>query len=155
MKWQSIHFRLTVWYSVALSITLVLFALAVWFSLGHSFQRDADIVLTERIRSVAVFLRNEVIKPNVDLTEELGEYAQAFPNDTFIEVRRSGKPFLFRSKQLFPWANLPHSTDQFRWQGSRFRVLRQTMLIEGAAWQITFAISLDNADATLKRLRLC
>lgn len=155
--WGSVRFRLTVWYSLALAAALLLFAVAIWLSMWHSLQRDLDGTLSERMRSIESFLRDELNEPAVNLAKELDEYAHAFPYGTYVQVKPDAENVAaFTSKATFPWSETASWTEpkgKLRWRGRFYRVLTNDVVAGGRRWHISFAISLENIDAILSRLR--
>jgi two-component system, OmpR family, heavy metal sensor histidine kinase CusS len=152
---QSIRFRLTAWYALTLAVGLGLFALAIWFLMWRSLMQDADGMLLDRVASVEAFLNAELKIPQVQLTEELGEYAQAFPPNSYMLIQKPGGLPLFRSPAKFPW---PVQTDgrrrRMRWGGHAYRLMTKPIWVLGQPWTVSLAAPLDAAEQLLQRLRL-
>jgi two-component system, OmpR family, heavy metal sensor histidine kinase CusS len=136
---KSIRFRLAVWYALALAAGLGLFALATWVSMRHSLLKDVDTTLLERAQSLHSFVNAEMAEKNVQLTEELEEYSRGFPQSAWFELKDDAGRVVFRSNAERP---------------RRYRVLNQTLEVNGHQWQIEIAESLESVEKTLQQLRL-
>ncbi len=157
MRQRSIRWRLTLWYSLALTAGLTLFALATWFSMGYSLMADADASLRERAQSLESFANAEIGDAKEGLPEELDEYSHAFPQGTYAQVKNDTGSVVFTSNAAFPWqtevqANRTWAT--VHWNSHPYRMLLRTIRVNGRPWQVAILESLQPVDAILRRLRL-
>ncbi len=155
MALQSIRYRLTVWYALALTTGLSLFAAGIWFSMGQSLKRDIDRSLNERMLSIQLFLQAELKEQAHDVREELQEYAQALPGNTYLRVTAPDGSTVFVSKADLPW---PSPTGQrvadLRTPGHSYRTLARELNLQTGKWHVTFATALDDVDSLLGKLRV-
>ncbi len=158
VRTESVRFRLTVWYSLALAAGLACFACAIWLSMKHSLEGDLDRMLAGRARSVQTFLRQELADPKVDLREELDEYSHAFSPGTYLEVldvSRGVVVFLSDPGFLRTAAEVSGpGSHTLQWHGSGLHVLSETFTAGGHRWRIVMAASLESINSLLDRLRL-
>ncbi len=157
MRPTSIQLRLTLWYSLALTAGLSLFALATWFSMRHSLMADMDATLMARAQSLESFADAEIRDAKDPLPEELDEYSHAFPPDTYVQVKNETGSVVFTSKTAFPWhtsteANRPSAT--VLWNRRPYRLLLRTIRVNGQPWQVAISESLQPVDEILRRLRV-
>jgi two-component system, OmpR family, heavy metal sensor histidine kinase CusS len=156
MQWKSIRVRLAIWYSGALAAALLIFGCLLWLSMWHSLRTDVNRTLTERMRGISLFLREELKDPNVDLPRELAEYSQGLPTDTFVHVDGVGGLVSYSSYVGFPWSSILNPEKSARtlfWQKKNYAVLTNNVTIQESAWHISLAVSLENVEEILRRLR--
>ncbi len=90
MRYRSIRFRLTVWYTAVLAAGLVLFSVLVWVSLRHQLMADIERELEGRANRLENYFRAESAKPGVDLPDELEEFCQALSPDSYVILHGAG-----------------------------------------------------------------
>ncbi len=157
MNRTSIRWRLTLWYSLALTAGLGLFALATWLSMRHSLMSDLDLALMDRAQSVESFADAEIRDPKVALPEELDEYSHAFPQGTYVQVKNDVGAVVFTSNALFPWqtsTNAGRISTTVQWKNDRYRLLLRTIQVSGRNWQVAISESVQPIQETLSRLRM-
>ena len=154
MNHRSIRFRLTVWYTLALTTTLVLFAAAVGLSMWRSLIRDVDHVLKDRVQSVESFLTGELKEPAVHLDEELGEYAHAFPANSQMNVLDEHGAVVFTSNSQFPWPAYAADSLRLRWREQDYQFLAASIFPNGRRWTVFLAEPLDSIEHLQTRLWL-
>lgn len=142
MKQRSIRFRLTVWYTMALAIALVLFAAAVWVAMRQSLVAGLDQTLQQRVLNTTTFIAAELAE-HAALPEELSEFSHAFPAGTYLQVRDRTGRLVFTSDS---------SSEGLPVRG--YRKLEQTVEIGGVAWRISLAASMSEIERQLSLLRL-
>lgn len=154
---RSLRFRLTVWYSLVLAASLVLFAVAIWASMRHSLLRDLDRALVDEANNTGGFVENELREPSVNLSEELAEYSRALPDGTYLEVLDQNGRTVYNSHSSFSWpAPGSSSLGQYRlkWNHSNYQLLSRTFMAEGQQWQVMVAVSLRPIERLSNRLGL-
>ena len=153
---RSIRFRLTCWYSVALTAGLALFGAAIWLSMRHSLLTEVDRTLADRTHKLGVLLNHELAAdPAGDLREELDEYSRVLPAGVLLQIRDSLGSVYFTSVADFPFPGSvgPDSTyTNVTWQDHRYRVLTEKILLDGEPFQLGIAISLETIEGLLNRL---
>lgn len=155
MKGRSIRFRLTVWYSIALVASLAAFAAALYLSLWQIFERDVRHSLSGHIKSVESFIAEELNDASVRLPEELAEYSQALPDDTYMQVLSERGSVVFTSRPEFPWPQVG-TTENVRtrilWHSHPYSAQSQTIRVRAGRWRVAFAVPLSENEALLRRL---
>src|SRR5580692_2100850 len=95
MRTGSIRFRLTAWYALILTAGLGLFGGLVWLSLRQQLIGDVDRDLAGRASRFEGYFRAESAEgAGAALRDELEEFCQALPPDSYIDLRGNG--FTFR-----------------------------------------------------------
>ena len=88
MRTRSIRFRLTAWYALILTAGLGLFGGLVWLSLRHQLLGDVDKDIEGRANRFESYFRAESAEvAGTALSDELEEFCQALPPDSYIHVR--------------------------------------------------------------------
>jgi heavy metal sensor kinase len=157
MSSHSIRFRLTIWYALALTIGLLLFATAIWISTWHTLRGDIDQALLENLSSMQGFLSSELKDPNVALKEELAEYSNALPQGRYVQIAALRGTEVFTTRVDFPWPAVPMKSDGWttlKWRHQSFRMLSRTISLGGDRWRISFASSIESEQSFLRRLAL-
>lgn len=157
---RSIRFRLTAWYAVFLTAGLALFGSLIWISLRHQMIQEVDRDLAGRAARFEKFFRDEsAATPPVDLRDELEEFCQAFPPDSYLSLRGAGgfefhhprsapepagtrtfraefinKDEKFALETRAPIGNLLHTMDLLRWQLWSLIPLVILLACAGGAW---------------------
>ncbi len=158
MATYSIRLRLTAWYSAVLLLGLMVFGLAMWFSLEQFLIRGIDLRLTQRIDGLKMVL--EVESPLVDrahLQAELTEFTREVPNGGMIELRDgAGKQLLPAGRQ--PLLSEPMSPGQPTFQtlmhgGRPIRLLTSQIAHGGMTYYARVAAPLDEAREVMGALR--
>lgn len=153
LKLRSIRSRLTLWYALALAAALLLFAGAIAVSSWNSLLHDVDESVLARVRSVNAFLNAELKEPGVQLPEELGEYADAFPGDSLLEVRDEHGTPVFASSPAFPWpAKSSAAPVTQTWQNRDYRVFTTTVTAAARPWLVRIAEPLASIERLQTRL---
>jgi len=158
MRTRSIRFRLTLWYSIALSAGLILFAAAIWLSMRHSLLTELDRTLAERAHKLTVFLNRELAANPMpeNLREELDDYARVLPVGMLLQIRDSRGSVYFTSSAdfSFPAEGGPDAVfTTLTWNGRHYRLLDERFLLDREPFQIALASSLDSIEGVLDRLR--
>lgn len=153
---RSIRFRLTVWYSLALTAGLILFAMAIWFSMKHSLMADIDEALAARANGIEAFLHRELVVERArDVQEELQEFAGALPPGTAVQIRGPNQRVLLAMEPGFPFpatATPARRIIQLTWRGHHYRALVEHAERGGQLFDIGVATPLDAAESLLNRL---
>jgi hypothetical protein len=99
---RSIGFRLTAWYAAILTMGLGLFGGLIWLSMRQRLIGEVDEELQGRSsRFESYFKAESVTGFDSLLKDELGEFAQAFPQGSSLEVR-GPNGFVFMASRQRP-----------------------------------------------------
>ncbi len=137
----SLRFRLTLWYSLVLTIGLLLFGSAVWLALRQAMYGTIGSTEKQYVEGLVKVLRTEIAEgiPPAQLREELTEYANAIPEGYWIQVR-DGTGALLLEGTPQPGAVL------------RTRPLSDTVVVNQSSFVVSAIASLDEANAVLDHL---
>src|SRR5260370_24624973 len=135
MKNLPIRLKLTLWYTGITCLTFLAAALAIYFSIGVSIQRNADRELALRLEGIRVFLQRNDLGTE-ELAHELQERGGVRLNgDPFQVVAQSGQ-WLYRPASVLS-LNLPPELPlaevnrsrlfTLNDRGSKFRILSATV----------------------------
>jgi len=97
MAGRSIRFRLTVWYAAVLTAGLAIFGASLWWLLQHRLLAELDADLNDRANHFVSYFQEEAseVSSDAELRDELTEFCQALPDDSYIAVR-GASGFRFR-----------------------------------------------------------
>lgn len=91
MPGNSIRVRLTLWYAAALVLLLGLFGSLAWLSLRQRLIQELDQDLAGRSARFEQYFRGESaeVSNNDQLRDELDEFCQALPPQSYVDFRGS------------------------------------------------------------------
>jgi len=139
MRTRSLRFRLTVWYALVLTAGLSLFGSLVWLSLRHQLIGDADRDIEGRASRFESYFRAESAEGlGPGLRDELVEFCQALPPDSYIDLR-GGNGFTFH----YPAAAVATA---------KFRVLQRRFTVEGNVFDLEVGAPITSVRRTLELL---
>ncbi len=158
MKNRSIGLRLTVWYTAVLSLALILFSVALRYSLAHQLRKDLDSSLRNQAHGLEEYLQIEEEDNAPNLAHEIDEYSRSMPSDHLLAAFNSaGQPVYLSTPGL---DQLAHHRDgqrptwRMRWlHRSYLATLHQVPLREGA-FTVFLAISSEPIEHALERLNM-
>lgn len=123
----SVRTRLTIWYSVILSIGLLLFSSTIWLALRHILRSDLSTALANQTRGLEEYLHLEDEDPSLDLVKEIDEYSQSLPQEHLLLVYAAAGGVLYThpsgkiQKDLRGRAfALAGAQQEFRWNGQPY-----------------------------------
>jgi heavy metal sensor kinase len=142
MRARSIRFRLTAWYALILTAGLSLFGGLVWVSLRHQLLNDVDRDIAGRASRFESYFRAESAEgAGAGLRDELEEFCQALPPDSYIDLRGSnGFTFQYPKSHFAPRANL--------------RMLERRFAVAGNTFALEVGAPITDVLHTLELLRL-
>jgi heavy metal sensor kinase len=141
---RSIHFRLTAWYALVLAGALGIFGGLIWFSLRARLLSEVDADLANRARSFQSFVQDEAREVSgAQLNEELGEFCQALPPSSYLELRDAGGQVEFR---------YPAQLGRARGPAGDFRRIDREMTAGGRRYRFEIGTSLNSIQHTLRLL---
>jgi signal transduction histidine kinase len=122
----SIRFRLTAWYAVILTAGFALFGGLIWLSLRQHLLEEFDEDLGGRASRFEQYFKTESVETTSDrqLRDELGEFCQALPRTSYIELRgASGFAFHYPSAK-------PSAPGDLRTVQRRFAIAKESFDLE-------------------------
>ncbi|MEO8053036.1 MAG: ATP-binding protein [Acidobacteriota bacterium] len=140
MRSFPIRVRLTLWYSLVLSVCLAAFGTTVWLGLQQSLRAARETELQQRMGSLRTVLQQFDDEPNSaaeSLKEEVEEFVKGLPTDFSVRVLGPSHSVVFES------------------ESSRIgRVLEAEEVLEAGTrgLQIKMSISMEPVDEILRRL---
>ena len=138
---KSIRFRLTAWYAIILTAGFALFGGLIWLTLRHRLLDEVDEDLEGRASRFEKYFRAESLETSdKQLRDELGEFCQAFPPKSYINVRGNSGSFEFHYPSEKPSAN--------------FRTLYRQFTIANESFDLEVSASIGSVQHTLDLLRL-
>ncbi len=97
---RSIGFRLTLWYSLILTATLILFGILIHWSLDSRLTTGIRHQVEERSNAFERFVLAEAAEqPPVALDDEIFEFCQALPESSWLQMTRPDGTVTFRYPQ--------------------------------------------------------
>ena len=122
---MSIRFRLTLWYAGALVLGLGLFSGLVWASLRERLFAELDQDLAGRSARFEQYFRGESaeVADSSQLRDELDEFCQALPPESYVDLRGSGGfEFHYPASLTARTSDLRMRQDQFSAGGYTFNL---------------------------------
>ena len=106
MKYRSIRWRLTAWYSGVLAVTFLVAASGVWLSIRNSIHETVDEDLRARWKFVLESLAHQSEKQSFEpLARELAEQAEMAPAEVRYRIADSTGHWLYASAGTENWAS--------------------------------------------------
>ena len=141
MRTGSIRFRLTAWYALTLTAGLGLFGGLVWLSLRQQLIGDVDRDIAGRASRFESYFRAESAEgAGAALRDELEEFCQALPPDSYIDLR-GASGFVFR----YPAGGAAPAD---------LRMLQRQFTVQGGVFDLEVGASIASVRRTLELLRL-
>ncbi len=97
MKFRSIRYRLTIWYSVALSLSLILSGLVLWIALRHLLNADLSTNLSNELEGFERYMRLEEADPTFNIQQETAEYSASLLQGHILILCNGEGAVLYRS----------------------------------------------------------
>lgn len=140
---RSIRFRLTVWYAVILTAGLSLFGGLIYWSLRNRLMGEVDEDLAGRASRFEKYFKTESAETatNAQLRDELGEFCQALPPASYIDLR-GASGFAFR----YPERAAARSGD--------LRTLQRQFDLNGEVFHLEVGAPIRDVRHTLELLRI-
>ena len=157
---RSIRFRLTVWYSVVLSVGLLLFSALIWLTLRHQLHADLDSKLLNQARGFDEYLHLEDHHKSMRLGIEIDEYSRSMPVDhvlavfapdghaVFADGIPADSPLLMKQLQQADSAHI----HRLHWQNHKYRVITRPLHLTAGQFLYILAIPEDATEDVLERL---
>jgi signal transduction histidine kinase len=162
MKSVPIRLKLTLWYTSITCLTFLAAALAIYFTIRLSVQRNADRELAVRLEGIKAFLQKaDSYSTTEQLSHELQERGGVRLNgDPFQVVNQEGQ-WLYRPASVLP-LNLPAEYPQpdsdryhlftLESQGKKFRILSGTIRTSGQSYGVQIVSNITPIYDILSRI---
>jgi len=161
MKERSIRTRLMVWYTVVLSVALILFSGTVWIALQQALYGDLKAMLTNQTRGLEEYLRIENGDPSVQLRDEVDEYSRSLLHPHLLTVWNPTGQLIYENSRgitnrVSPaggkeFADKPQS---FWWGGKHYLATGRSVPLGENTIRIFLAVTSDPVDRSLNLLAL-
>lgn len=145
-KFRSIRFRLTLWYAVVLTAGLGVFSVLLWLSLRHQLLGDLEHSVDAGATRLESYFRAESAKPHVDLPDELEEFCQALPPESYV-ILRGSNGFLFQ----YPAAI---SLTKVRAEQQRFYAVQRRFTLPNQSFDLDVGSPLEEVQHVLRLLTI-
>jgi heavy metal sensor kinase len=161
MKRQSIRFRLTAWYAMALLLGLGALSVVVWVMLRHELYSELDALLWNQARGMAMYMQVEQGDGQPSLRDEIGEYVNSLPFDHLSAVVDPRGRMIYSSG--FPPEKLDHAllagilANQWgtvRLKHKRYRTLDYKVRLRDGNYTLIIAASTRQIGHTLEQLAI-
>ena len=107
MKVSTIRFRLTVWYAVLVTGTVLVLGCVVYFAAAWGVRKAADAELTSGLDGIEIFLHHKLAIHEMDnLGEELREHSALMPRGKMFRVRDGNGVLIYQPDVMTPVADL-------------------------------------------------
>ena len=146
IHWQSIRFRLTVWYAVVLTAGLALSGGLLWLAVRHQLLADIDHDLAGRAAHLESFYRSVLPEDGGHITRrhltiELREFCQALPETSYVRLEgTNGYSFHFPAEATAA----PRES----------RMLQRQFMVDGDVFSLELGAPTADVGYVLRLLRL-
>ena len=158
MKPLSIRFRLTLWYSLILALSLSLFGGGAYFAMRHSIYATVDAELRQRVGGIRGIISENAPRGGTELDDEFRELAAGQGERARLRVADVTGHVLFASPGMeSPTGREMNGKAQRGFDdkiaGEHFRGLRDTIEAAGNRYDVTVAASTRELGEALERFR--
>jgi heavy metal sensor kinase len=163
LRTRSIGFRLSAWYFLVFACGIAAFSVAAWFAMRASLYHAIDEALEDRVRGVQTFMEKQISSLSVpEIRDEFREHSVLGPGGDLFQVCDETGQLLYRSIPLeannVPVA-LPGTLSNSRFetvtvQGHMLRFYSRGISVNGKAYTVQVAASVDEALEALERFRV-
>jgi heavy metal sensor kinase len=162
MKNLPIRLKLTLWYTSITCLTFLVVALAIYFTIRISTQRNTDRELALRLEGIRIFLQKaDSYSTTEQLSHELQERGGVRLNgDPFQVVNQEGH-WIYRPASVLS-LNLPaeypqpgsdgHHLSTLESQGKKFRILSGTVRTSGQSYGVQIVSNVTSIYNILSRI---
>ncbi|MFZ0589645.1 MAG: heavy metal sensor histidine kinase [Bryobacteraceae bacterium] len=158
MKNRSIGLRLTVWYTAVLSLALILFSIALRYSLAHQLRKDLDSSLRNQAHGLEEYLQIEEEDNAPNLAHEIDEYSRSMPSDHLLAAfNTEGRPVYLSTPgldQLAHGGERQGPTWRMRWMRRSYLATVHEVPLREGKFTVFLAISLEPIEHALERLNM-
>ena len=158
MKALPLRFRLTIWYSLILAVSLGIFGSAAYFAMNHSIRSAVDAALQRRIAGIRGIIARTEPEGLAALKDELSEYDEGDGNGGRLRVAYSSGELIYASPGS-DWADSRKSgvrdSEPFYTEihGEQFRDLRALVEANGKTYDVEVSTITENFDIAIDRFR--
>jgi len=161
MKERSIRTRLMVWYTVVLSVALILFSGTVWIALQQALYGDLKAMLTNQARGLEEYLRIENGDPSVQLRDEVDEYSRSLLHPHLLTVWNPNGQLIYENSRGITNRVSPAGEKEFAdksqsfwWGGKHYLATGRSVPLGENTIRIFLAVTSDPVDRSLNLLAL-
>jgi heavy metal sensor kinase len=158
MKALSIGARLTAWYSLMLALSLGLFGALAYFAISRSIYTTIDAELQHRLRAVRDIIAEDAPSGIAALQDEFRELVDSEGAGSRLRVSYEDGSIIFAQADIAngvaPKRRLASARPfSARVGGARFRLLRESVEVGSAKYDIEVGVSMQDFDRSLERFR--
>jgi two-component system, OmpR family, heavy metal sensor histidine kinase CusS len=158
VKSLSIGARLTAWYSLMLALSLGLFGAFAYFAMSHSIRATVDSELEHRLQAVRDIIKDDTPQGLPAVRDEFSELMDGEGAGARLRVSYLGGSLIYSSADIREGVAPKHRQSaahpfNARIGGARFRLLRETVKIGNADYDIEVGASTQQFDRSLERFR--
>jgi heavy metal sensor kinase len=107
MRASAIRFRLTVWYTVLVALTVLVLGVVVYAAAAWGVRKAADEELTSGLDGIETFLHHKLaIHEMNNLGEELREHSALMPRGKMFRVRDASGALIYQPDVMAPVADI-------------------------------------------------
>jgi heavy metal sensor kinase len=155
----SIQTRLTLWYGVAIAVSLSILGIGIWWAMRASMLNDVDRQLDQRLAGITRVVDEELRdNPSAGAAGEIQESLSNLPGGEWTSLCDQTGRVLYRSPGFDePSSCRPASTSQYRelsLHEQPFRSIRKTQVLHGRLFTFEVATPTQHVFDTLHQLRL-
>lgn len=158
MNSYTIRFRLTLWYSGLVVLTVLLLGAAVYGAAAWGVREAADQELVSGLNGIDVFLQHKLAIHDMDnLGEELREHSALMPRGKMFRVLDANGKLVYQPDLMIPVANAPtnardlQGTNQLR-SGHSYRTMSRIAHVGSYLFTLQAAVDQTEYDELLNRI---
>lgn len=154
----TIRFRLTLWYSIMVVLTVLLLGMAVYKAAAWGVREAADQELISGLNGIDTFLQHKLAIHDMDnLGEELREHSALMPRGKMFRVRDVNGKLVYQPDLMIPVADAPiavsapQGVNQTR-NGRSYRTMSRIAHVGSYVFTLEAAVDQTQYDELLKRI---
>ena len=153
MKSWSIRSRLTLWYTIVLSLGLVLLSCTVWTALHQILYNELSQTLTNQTQGLEEYIRIEDEENPSTLAHEIDEFARSLPARHVLVVAKNNGAVIYQSGERTGDVALPSAgLRSVRLNGHPYLVMVRNVELKGRHLRVVLALSSLEIEHTVKLL---
>lgn len=158
MNSYTIRFRLTLWYSVLVVLTVLFLGAAVYKAAAWGVRKAADQELSSGLTGIDAFLQHKLAIHDMDnLGEELREHSALMPRGKMFRVRDVNGKLVYQPDLMIPVADIPPYTTELRGtnqvrSGYSYRTMSRITNVGPYVFTLQAAVDQTEYDQLLNRL---
>jgi heavy metal sensor kinase len=149
MNRRSIRFRLSLWYALILSVTLIVFSASMWLALRASLLHAVDRSLREETGGLTSMIQEHGALPQNRINDEIHEHLALVKNVDLFQIADAQGTWFYRSPSLsdirFRMSSSSTPGDEvfenLSFHAIPLRILHTTVHVRGGVYRIDVAMS--------------